>query len=683
MRFAGLCFAILAMGVAGTAKPTEPTQTSDPYARATSDAALSKIFVCPNPSVPLVVRRNEVRNFFDWIKGHHGDWTINQVIAFRMKLLQAHQCTQTLKSIRDNSQARSQKALANLTERASQGDAAAQTELGLLSAMGRDVPQDYARAFKWFTKAADQGFAGGQYGLGLLYDRGDGVPQNYAKAIEWYRKAAGQHFAPAETNLGHMYEYGTGVQQSYVQAMQWYTKAADQHNATAQNSLGAMYANGQGVQRDDVTAAKWFLLAKSGGSEIAACSLPRLEARMTPPQITSAGTAVQAWRAAHVPANGPNGKQSTPATCPEARKSGYGNARFATEQAGRNAAAHLLDTWYGDVSLSGVAAKGYAPDTAVNPEQAEIWTHGVEAYMRLDGYADFSLTVHHASNREFNDFLDAMTNQEGRTNMGSLSYERLRAANPSRTDITGIEPLPDAIPLPQAATIATQLIYKQFRLSPAASADMQGESVPQGTPASQISEADGMGGWIRPTPTALPQFVLDGSASKQRQIELFLLNAEWIVVPKGWRLLSAVNAVTPTWAATFVAPGGPNQGWLAIGGSGPGMSEVFSGAAGYFPGAYRLYNSIIPDALAKDIPLSPAPDSLTHPTPCTAVVAYASGNLAVRGVKLFQPLARSGLSPYVRSLFLALPKGEKALQAYLITGFQQEHPVVACGNKAW
>ena len=92
-----------------------------------------------------------------------------------------------------------------------------------------------------------------------------------------------------------------------------------------------------------------------------------------------------------------------------------------------------------------------------------------------------------------------------------------------------------------------------------------------------------------------------------------------------------------------------------------------------------LFHPFVP----KDIPLSPTPDSLTHPTPCTAVVGYTSGNLAVRGVKLFQPLARGGLSPYVRSLFVALPTGETALQAYLVTGFQQEHPVVTCGTNAW
>ncbi len=31
-----------------------------------------------------------------------------------------------------------------------------------------------------------------QYNLGVMYERGHGVPQEYARAVKWYRKAAEQ-----------------------------------------------------------------------------------------------------------------------------------------------------------------------------------------------------------------------------------------------------------------------------------------------------------------------------------------------------------------------------------------------------------------------------------------------------------------------------------------------------------
>ena len=47
---------------------------------------------------------------------------------------------------------------------------------------GKGVPQDYAEAVKWFRLAADQGDAGAQSILGVMYDEGHGVPQDYAEA---------------------------------------------------------------------------------------------------------------------------------------------------------------------------------------------------------------------------------------------------------------------------------------------------------------------------------------------------------------------------------------------------------------------------------------------------------------------------------------------------------------------
>ena len=39
-----------------------------------------------------------------------------------------------------------------------------------------------------------------------MYEEGNGVPQDYAKAVKWYRLAADQGYADAQYNLGVMYE---------------------------------------------------------------------------------------------------------------------------------------------------------------------------------------------------------------------------------------------------------------------------------------------------------------------------------------------------------------------------------------------------------------------------------------------------------------------------------------------
>ena len=49
-----------------------------------------------------------------------------------------------------------------------------------------------SRSFQEQFKAAEQGDAEAQTSLGLMYDNGKGVPQDYAEAVKWYRKAAEQ-----------------------------------------------------------------------------------------------------------------------------------------------------------------------------------------------------------------------------------------------------------------------------------------------------------------------------------------------------------------------------------------------------------------------------------------------------------------------------------------------------------
>ena len=75
-------------------------------------------------------------------------------------------------------------------KQAAQGDAHAQTTLGLLYSTGDGVPHDPRTAIKWFRKAAEQGDGFGQLTLATKYFEGDGVARDPVKGLAWAILAA-------------------------------------------------------------------------------------------------------------------------------------------------------------------------------------------------------------------------------------------------------------------------------------------------------------------------------------------------------------------------------------------------------------------------------------------------------------------------------------------------------------
>ena len=51
---------------------------------------------------------------------------------------------------------------------------------------------DFATALREWRPLAEQGLVEAQFNLGLMYGNGWGVPENDAKAVKWYRLAAKQ-----------------------------------------------------------------------------------------------------------------------------------------------------------------------------------------------------------------------------------------------------------------------------------------------------------------------------------------------------------------------------------------------------------------------------------------------------------------------------------------------------------
>lgn len=80
------CLAMPAVTHAQTARP---------------DTGYSTSFECPE-SLPNKAARDEaVRKFIVWAQAAHPEWTIEEFVDYRMKLLVAHKCTATLEKIRE------------------------------------------------------------------------------------------------------------------------------------------------------------------------------------------------------------------------------------------------------------------------------------------------------------------------------------------------------------------------------------------------------------------------------------------------------------------------------------------------------------------------------------------------------------------------------------------------------
>ncbi len=148
-----------------------------------------------------------------------------------------------------------------------QGDASAKSRLGVCYIEGKGMPKDTLEAIKWWLLSAEQGYATAQYNIGGSYYFGVGVPQNYNEAVKWYRKAAEQGYKDAQRRLGLCYYNGEGVKQSSKEAVEWYRKAAEQGDLYAQYNLGGCYADGDGVSQNWVEAVRWYRKAAEQGDK--------------------------------------------------------------------------------------------------------------------------------------------------------------------------------------------------------------------------------------------------------------------------------------------------------------------------------------------------------------------------------------------------------------------------------
>ncbi len=192
--------------------------------------------------------------------------------------------------------ASAQDAIGELKVRADAGDRTATRQLAEAYYTGRGVEQDNKQAAFWYEKLAKQGDARAQTTLGLLYFRGIGLDRSYELAYKWWSLAAARDPA-AQFNLGNLFLEGKGAPQDYAKAAEWYTAAARKGHVQAQHNLGMLYYEGAGVAKDLPRAYLWVQIAALQGDERAEQSLKRIAEGMTAAQIAEAKGLADDWMA--------------------------------------------------------------------------------------------------------------------------------------------------------------------------------------------------------------------------------------------------------------------------------------------------------------------------------------------------------------------------------------------------
>jgi TPR repeat protein len=179
--------------------------------------------------------------------------------------------------------------LTDLRRRSEAGDRGATRALAEAYYIGRGgVEQDFGEAARWFRRLATQGDARAQTSLGLMYARGLGFERNFGEARRWWSLAAAQNDPGAQNNLGILYLLGQGVAPDAAQAAFWFGRAAERGHIQAQVNLGELYYDGRGVTKDPVLAYQWMFVAATLGDEHAAKFARHMEREFTPEQVEQA-----------------------------------------------------------------------------------------------------------------------------------------------------------------------------------------------------------------------------------------------------------------------------------------------------------------------------------------------------------------------------------------------------------
>ncbi|MDP9499447.1 tetratricopeptide repeat protein [Bisgaard Taxon 45] len=153
------------------------------------------------------------------------------------------------------------------------GDYQAQANLGILYARGQGVPQDFEKAYWWFSEAAEKGSIKAINNLAVFYLQGHGVKQDIPHSIKLFEQTANSGSLDAMLVLGQIYENEFN---QLSDAFKWYKKAAEAGSYDAQFRLAVMYEKGEGTKKNKKQAVYWYQKVSVQQNELATLAQERL-----------------------------------------------------------------------------------------------------------------------------------------------------------------------------------------------------------------------------------------------------------------------------------------------------------------------------------------------------------------------------------------------------------------------
>jgi TPR repeat protein len=130
--------------------------------------------------------------------------------------------------------------IAELVQKANDGDRVAQFHLGKMYADGAPFDRDFETAIYWYKKSSDQGYAEADLNWGILLEEDIGISKEvFLEAAQCYWRAGYRGNARGYYKLAVMYENARGVDENHSQARSFYSKAAEMGSPEAQGWLDA------------------------------------------------------------------------------------------------------------------------------------------------------------------------------------------------------------------------------------------------------------------------------------------------------------------------------------------------------------------------------------------------------------------------------------------------------------
>ncbi len=154
--------------------------------------------------------------------------------------------------------------VADIKERAANGEPYAQVLLAVLYRQGLHVKQDDNLAYEWAVKSAEKGHRAGQNFLGFLYMNGFGVSVDLVTARKWLELAKNAGDLDAYVNLAILSLKGAAPDKQH--AIELLETAHLWGKIEATEMLAQMYYRGEFVAKDKEQALGYFYEAADGGS---------------------------------------------------------------------------------------------------------------------------------------------------------------------------------------------------------------------------------------------------------------------------------------------------------------------------------------------------------------------------------------------------------------------------------